>query len=71
MKSSIDRIIIETGDVLKSSKFIGQSSTREALKTESRIMHEMGGPKSVNPNTRLLNKIRSPGDKYRKQDGEL
>ena len=71
MESSIDRIIIETGDVLKSSKFIGQSSTREALKTESRIMHEMGGPKSVNPNTRLLNKIRSPGDKYRKQDGEL
>ena len=44
--------------------------SREAFKEESRMIQDAGGAQSQNPDTNLLNKIDSPGTKYRAEDSE-
>ena len=54
-------------DAVKSKNWTSAKNNREAFKQESRRMHtDKGGHKSKNN----YNKRASPGDKYRKQDGD-
>jgi RHS repeat-associated protein len=70
MARSASKLSREHGDEVVEKTFKAAENDREALKEESRIMESKGGPRSKNPNTKLYNKIDSPGTKYRQQDGE-
>jgi RHS repeat-associated protein len=60
------RVERETGDTHTATDWKPSNSTRDAFKDESRRIDKNGGPGS----DKNYNKIKSPGTRYRKQDGE-